>query len=91
MAVVFGSNFRKNRDFGEKDWTDPMYVSMQHSCLSHQHERSSTEAGEAEAASQENRKAQGQDFQEHGRANSGLSAFKEKENLMERSYQPAEG
>lgn len=50
---MFSSNFRKNRDLGKKGWPDAMCVSMQHRCLSRQHERSSTEAKEAEAARQE--------------------------------------
>lgn len=37
------------------------------------------------------RKAQRQDFEGHSRVISGLSAFKEEESLMERSYQPPEG
>lgn len=65
-----------------------MCVSMQHRCLSHQHERSSTEAKEAEAARQERQEGANEG---HSRVISGLSAFKEEEGLMERSYQPPEG
>lgn len=37
------------------------------------------------------RKAQRQDCEGHSRVISSLSAFKEEEGLMERSYQPPEG